>query len=299
VAFLLERNVKKEEVMAAILACTEKLGRVPTVAELTQHQGVGTAEIRRHFGNYGHALEACDLEMPEGSGRRVEFDRLFRDWVGVARKLKKIPSVFEYTHLSKYSVQPLRQRFGAWSRVPVGIKLYAEEHGLAEEWKDVLELVTQDAEKAGKKRGQAGEWAGGQAGGQSGGARMFSGVSGSKIMDDRAIYGPPLRSSPMIYAPTNEMGVVCLFGAMAEELGFLILRIQTGYPDCEAMRVVEEDRLQPVKIELEYESRNFQLHMHDPAGCDLIVCWEHNWPECPLEVIELKQHCQNCQTRRK
>jgi hypothetical protein len=22
--------------------------------------------------------------------------------------------------------------------------------------------------------------------------------------------------------------------------------------------------------------------------CDMIVCWEHNWPECPLEVIELK-----------
>ena len=27
---------------------------------------------------------------------------------------------------------------------------------------------------------------------------------------------------------------------------------------------------------------------HDPAACDLIVCWEHNWPECPLEVIELR-----------
>ena len=24
------------------------------------------------------------------------------------------------------------------------------------------------------------------------------------------------------------------------------------------------------------------------TGCDLIVCWEHNWEECPLEVIELK-----------
>jgi len=22
-------------------------------------------------------------------------------------------------------------------------------------------------------------------------------------------------------------------------------------------------------------------------GCDLIVCWVHNWPECPVEVIEL------------
>ena len=29
--------------------------------------------------------------------------------------------------------------------------------------------------------------------------------------------------------------------------------------------------------------------MHDPAKADIIVCWEHNWPECPLEVIELKK----------
>jgi hypothetical protein len=41
-------------------------------------------------------------------------------------------------------------------------------------------------------------------------------------------------------------------------------------------------------VELEQESRNFLKHGHDPNGCDLIVCWEHNWDECPLEVIELK-----------
>jgi hypothetical protein len=28
-------------------------------------------------------------------------------------------------------------------------------------------------------------------------------------------------------------------------------------------------------------------HGHDPAGCDLIVCWQHDWPDSPLEVIEL------------
>jgi hypothetical protein len=55
------------------------------------------------------------------------------------------------------------------------------------------------------------------------------------------------------------------------------------------MRVVGENRLQRVKIELEYQSRNFLKHMHDLAGCDLIVCWEHNWPECPLEVLELRK----------
>jgi hypothetical protein len=73
---------------------------------------------------------------------------------------------------------------------------------------------------------------------------------------------------------------------MTERLGFLVLRVQTGFPDCEAMRVVG-GRLRPVKIEFELESRNFLRHMHDPAGCDLIICWEHNWPECPIEVIEL------------
>jgi hypothetical protein len=28
--------------------------------------------------------------------------------------------------------------------------------------------------------------------------------------------------------------------------------------------------------------------MHSLDGADLIVCWTHNWPECPLEVLELK-----------
>jgi len=26
-----------------------------------------------------------------------------------------------------------------------------------------------------------------------------------------------------------------------------------------------------------------------PKECDLIVCWEHDWTECPIEVLELKE----------
>jgi hypothetical protein len=76
---------------------------------------------------------------------------------------------------------------------------------------------------------------------------------------------------------------------MAASLGFLILKVQTEFPDCEAVRAAGKDRNRPGKIEFEMESRNFLRHMHDPNGCDFIVCWEHNWPECPLEVIELKK----------
>jgi hypothetical protein len=102
------------------------------------------------------------------------------------------------------------------------------------------------------------------------------------------MYGRVMRPYPLICAPVNEMGVVFLFGAMAERLGFLVLRIQTEYPDCEALRMIDEDRCQLVKIEFEHESRNFLKHMHLASECDLIVCWKHNWPECPLEVVELK-----------
>jgi len=43
-----------------------------------------------------------------------------------------------------------------------------------------------------------------------------------------------------------------------------------------------------VRIEFEFASRNFKEHLHDPKGCDMIVCWEHNWPNCPLPVLELR-----------
>jgi hypothetical protein len=43
--------------------------------------------------------------------------------------------------------------------------------------------------------------------------------------------------------------------------------------------------------------------MHPAAHCDLIVCWKHNWPECPLEVLELRKVIENqistTETRRK
>lgn len=107
-------------------------------------------------------------------------------------------------------------------------------------------------------------------------------------MLDQPMYGEPLFDSPLMCAPINEMGVVLLFGAMARQLGFYVIRVQPEFPDCEALRRVERNRCQLVKIEFEQESRNFLVHNHPPTGADLIVCWSHNWLDCPIEVIELK-----------
>ncbi|HWB58046.1 MAG TPA: hypothetical protein VG733_01075, partial [Chthoniobacteraceae bacterium] len=96
---------------------------------------------------------------------------------------------------------------------------------------------------------------------------------------------------PLCFAPTNEQGVVLLFGKLAEKLGFLVLGLQPAFPDCMALHRIAPGNWQPVAVEFEFESKNFRTHGHDPAGCDFIVCWEHNWPECPegLKVIALRE----------
>ena len=44
-------------------------------------------------------------------------------------------------------------------------------------------------------------------------------------------------------------------------------------------------------VEFEWDSRSFKDHGHDPAKCDMIVCWRHNWLDCPaeIEVIRLSE----------
>jgi hypothetical protein len=105
------------------------------------------------------------------------------------------------------------------------------------------------------------------------------------------VYGEPLGLAAMAHAPTNELGVLFLFGIVAADLGFRVERLQAAFPDCEAKREVAPGKWELVLVELEIYSRNFKLHRHDPRGCHVIVCWKHNWPDCPewLEVIELSK----------
>ena len=101
--------------------------------------------------------------------------------------------------------------------------------------------------------------------------------------------GEPFDRSPMTNAPVNELGVMVLFGMVAAGLGLQVESVQGKFPDCMAKRQVAPGKWQHLRIEFEYESKNFKLHGHDPKGCDMIVCWRHNWKDCPaeIEVVEL------------
>jgi len=107
----------------------------------------------------------------------------------------------------------------------------------------------------------------------------------------RQVYGVPMDFRGLRHSPLNEQGVVYVFALIARDIGFTVEAIGTSFPDCEAKQQMDRkgERWQRVRIEFEYMSSDFRRHRHPIEGCDLIVCWKHDWPECPLNYIELSE----------
>jgi hypothetical protein len=91
-----------------------------------------------------------------------------------------------------------------------------------------------------------------------------------------------------MHAPTCELGVVHLFGLLLPDLGLVVQHIGAHFPDALAYRKVPGGKWRRIALEFEFKSSNFRLDRHDPARCHMVVCWEHDWPDCPVEVLPLK-----------
>jgi HNH endonuclease len=271
--YLEEKVTAKEEILEILRKCAKKLEHAPSYNELKKMTNASRRNIRRHFGSYTMALRAAGLDR-RGGGVPIDLEYLFPDWARVVRALGKLPSIADYEQLSKYSAKPLMTRYRSWLLVPRGLYQYAEEQRLERDWPDVLELIRSRHQLEASDR--LGRWQGPPA------ARP-------PILADRPMYGSPIGPAPLAHGPLNELGVIYLFGTLAGHLGFVVTRIQAEFPDCEAMRQVDADKWQRVRIEFEFESKNFLKHGHQVRECDLIVCWKHNWETCPLEVLELKK----------
>ena len=265
--------MSREEMIAAVKDCATTLGHAPNVSELRAFTKITKNQIRKNFGTYTQMMAASEVQR-EGSGCRVDLKSLFEDWAGTIRKLGKVPTMSDYELEGRYSIRPLVRRFQTWSQVPAGLQEYARQEGMEAEWKDVLEIIANHLEEETRP------------------ARTSESPtimpSRPRARKDQIIYGEPMHA-PLNCAPTNENGVIFAFGTVAKDLGFSVTRIQIACPDCEALRRIGPNRWVPTKIEFENESRNFLTHMHSLDDADLIVCWTHNWPECPLEVLELKR----------
>jgi hypothetical protein len=261
----------KEEILTAIRVCAKKLGRNPNRRELEAMAGVTAKVLYNRLGSMRKALEEAGLEVI-GPGFAQPESVLLLDWAAVARKLQKLPSAHEYQSVGRFTSKPFHTRYGSWRKTPELFRGFAESQGIGEKWSDVLAMI------AGRPAEEV----------------VTSGVMEPQVrkgalLCDRPVYGPPLQMAELAHAPVNELGVVFVFGAMARRLGFIVHRLQAGFPDCIAMHEMAPGQWQRVRIEFEFESRNFLKHRHRADRCDVIVCWRHNWKECPLEVMELRE----------
>ena len=263
----------KKHILEAIASMARKLGHAPSHSEFVARSGISAYSISRYFEYWNDAVRAAGLR-PDTLNVRIEDRALLEVWGKAVRMNGCVPTFHAYRRKGKHDPTTLQRRFGRWSRIPEAFRKFAKGK---REWADVLALLPVPNPKGAPQR------------------KQDSAPSGSPFTvqhaprRDRPAYGNPTNFHALRHEPVNEQGVVLLFGMLAKELGFLVEAVQKGFPDCEAKRQIAPERWQRVNIEFEFESRNFRDHRHPLHGCDLIVCWRHNWPDCPkhIEVLEL------------
>ena len=261
----------KRQILASLSAMAKKLGRTPSLMEFSIRTRTPRKLAFRYFRKWNEAVRAAGLP-PCRQYKRLEDTALLKDWGEAVRKARGLPSRAAYQRVGSHSPRTLEARFGNWRAVGRAFKRFAKNRP---EWDDVVAILSNCKSKANRSL-------------MAGNGPVYDSAEHVPLAK-RSTYGNPIDFRGLRHEPVNEQGVVLLFGMVAQELGYLIESVQNGFPDCEAKRQVGSGRWQRVLIEFEFESRNFRDHGHPTTGCDLIVCWRHNWPDCPahLEVVEL------------
>lgn len=271
----------RNEIIDAIKQTAIKLGRTPSRSAFIAHTGIREYYVLKHFPNWNSAVSDAGLK-PDTTNVKIDDDTLLADWGKVVRHLRQIPTRHQYGTQGNFSTGVFEHHFGPWSHVPDRFRAFAADKI---DWNDVLTLLpAQISNVIGKEANHITSEL-------STNSRALQAVKKHSKLDDRPIYGNHIDFRGLRHEPVNENGVIFLFGIVARELGYSVEAVQAGFPDCEAKRQVEAGKWQRIRIEFEYESRNFRDHGHPPNLCDVIVCWRHNWQECPdhIEVIELSK----------
>ena len=259
------KGMTKEYLIQSALRISHELDRKAiTETEFTKMTGITYRPIHRLFGNWEQFVTEAGLDLHPSHKRKIPDEDLFKEFYRVRDEIGHLPSYQELAVRAKYSRGTFENRFGLFSQFKVNAIQFGFQAGLVQP-----EIGQSEIERY------------------------------SRFPKDNAVSYEALKSHPilgerldfrgLLHAPVNELGVVYLFGMLSEELGFVVESVQAGFPDCEAKRRLPKNHWQRVRIEFEFKSANFLTHGHDLSKCDLIVCWEDDWRDCPIDVVSLKE----------
>ena len=270
-------SVSRNKIIHSLRSVARKLKRSPQKAEFLSLARITQHQFEKHFTAWNDALAEAKLAPNIPTAKSDA--QLLEDWAKTVRKLGHCPSIHEYRSSGgKFGVGTFRGRFKAWREVRRAFYTHAAGDN---KWQDVIKIIRKRESRCTKP------WLITPNFRFDPGANSTTNSTGEVPVSCPIAYGEPIDYALLRNAPVNEQGVVFLFGCLAHRLGYIVDAIQASFPDCEAKRRYSDGRFRRVRIEFEHESRNFLLHQHDVKACDLIVCWRHNWPECPIRVIDL------------
>jgi hypothetical protein len=263
----------KDEIISEIRRIAALLGKKSLKkTDFQKHAKMSGSTVRYHFGTWNDAVKEAGLEPidPVEAIRKrdpIPDDILLLDLIRLHNEFGKEPTGSVVNAKGKFSERPYRAR---WKSIGeaflIAKKMFPD--SLASPKLEQAEPQT-EIQKV---------------------KIVPETIKPSKAKRKRVVFGEPIDFRGLRFAPINEQGVVYLFGMISQELGYLIESIRTDYPDCEGKRCFdkENNKWEHVQIEFEYKSSNFREHGHNPEQCDIIVCWEHDWEDCPVEVLELR-----------
>jgi len=273
----------KEQIIEILKNLSSQLGR-PKLSVKDIAKVIPPSTVCRHFGNVGNALKEAGLEAtPLGEnlkdrGKQLSDEDLFQALYKVERKIGHMPGVNDCSAHGDFSTKPYYQRFGKWPDVLAHYRKWKSDNS-----QNLQEVSSQEdiGETARQNKGDDSSMTEN---------RTPAVLDAKKHRPPDQFYGEPIDFRGLRHAPINEQGVVFLFAIVSRELGFNIESIQQGFPDCEGKYLYDRKKklYAKARIEFEYRASSFQEHGHDPNQCDFIVCWENDWPECPVNIIELK-----------
>lgn len=258
----------KGHALNEVIRVAKTIGDFPLTKTLFDKQDteVKACTVSKLWGGWRNVINAAGLNSHPNFREEIPLDVLAHEFRRVVLELKHIPTVNQLIRRSrpKYCKNTYTRKFGSYTafkkaainhllKIPdieTDIRHLLEEH--------MIDIIPSDSSPA-------------------------------VVPTSPHHRGRHLGFRAFAFAPTYETGVVALFGSVSKELGFEIVAQREAYPDIEARRLTDSRRQRYAKclIEVELRSSDYKKHKHPIDGCDLIVCWIHDWNDCPIEVLEL------------
>lgn len=265
-----QRDLSREDLIEELRRVAQQLGKdTVTRSEFRHEAGIPDWQVLKLFDSWTDFVRAAGLQ-PWTANLRLDDEELLEAMRDAFLEGGGILTRTRFRKIGRHSDWVYAKRWGRWQNVLAEFRRWVAENDPDFPYVSDLPVMGYAGAIPGVEPGALGR--------------------ASWQASARTKFGAFLNFRGLQHAPINEQGVVFLFGMVALDLGYIVEGVGTGFPDCDAKRSVSRtgDVWERVRIEFEFRSRNFLDHGHRAEDCDVLVCWEHNWSDCPIEVLELR-----------